>query len=163
MEQRIESLSEKKLIGKRITMTLSNNKTGELWKSFMQRRKEIKNKLTEEFYSMQVYDPSFNFEKFEPNITFEKWAAIEVSNFEEIPDGMESFVVPSGIYSVFIHRGPASSAPETFMYIFGVWLPNSEYEIDDRPHFEILGEKYKNEDPSSEEEVWIPIKPRKKI
>lgn len=34
------------------------------------------------------------------------------------------------------------------------------YEIDFRPHFEILGEKYKNNDPGSEEEVWIPVRPR---
>lgn len=27
-------------------------------------------------------------------------------------------------------------------------------------HFEILGEKYKNNDPLSEEDIWIPIKRR---
>jgi AraC family transcriptional regulator len=32
------------------------------------------------------------------------------------------------------------------------------YFLDDRPHFEILGDKYKNGDPDSEEEIWIPIK-----
>jgi AraC family transcriptional regulator len=37
-------------------------------------------------------------------------------------------------------------------------LPNSAYALDDRAHFEVLGEKYKNNDPSSEEEIWIPIK-----
>ncbi len=37
-------------------------------------------------------------------------------------------------------------------------LPNSEYELENRPHFEVLGEKYKNNDPNSEEEIWIPIK-----
>jgi AraC family transcriptional regulator len=40
-------------------------------------------------------------------------------------------------------------------------LPNSNYHLDDRPHFEILGEKYKNADPGSEEEIWIPIKAKK--
>jgi AraC family transcriptional regulator len=42
-------------------------------------------------------------------------------------------------------------------------VTNSKYLLDNRPHFETLGEKYKNEDPSSEEEVWIPIKLRKKL
>jgi AraC family transcriptional regulator len=161
MEPRIESLAEKKLIGKRMKMTLSNNKTGELWKSFMQRRKEIKNNLTTDFYSMQVYDQSFDFQKFDPYIPFEKWAAVEVSNFDGIPHEMESLIVPGGLYAVFIHKGAAGTAPKTFKYIFGTWLPNSEYLLDNRPHFEILGEKYKNEEPDSEEEVWIPIKPRK--
>jgi AraC family transcriptional regulator len=60
-----------------------------------------------------------------------------------------------------LHKGAASDGPKTFQYIFGTWLPDSEYLIDNRPHFEILGEKYKNEDPTSEEEIWIPIKPKK--
>jgi len=80
MEPRIEILPEKILIGKRIKMTFSNNKTGELWKSFMQRRKEIKNNLTTVLYSLQLYDKSFDFHKFDPDISFEKWAAVEVSN-----------------------------------------------------------------------------------
>ncbi|MDP5096829.1 MAG: GyrI-like domain-containing protein [Flavobacterium sp.] len=37
-------------------------------------------------------------------------------------------------------------------------MPNSEYQLDNRPHFEILGAKYKNNAPDSEEEIWIPIK-----
>jgi AraC family transcriptional regulator len=37
-------------------------------------------------------------------------------------------------------------------------LPNLGYTLDDRAHFEVLGEKYKNNDPLSEEEIWIPIK-----
>ncbi|MGK2861531.1 MAG: GyrI-like domain-containing protein [Chitinophagaceae bacterium] len=45
-----------------------------------------------------------------------------------------------------------------FSYIFNTWLPPSGYDLDNRPHFEILGEKYKNDDPLSEEEIWIPIK-----
>ncbi len=35
MVPRIEILAEKKLIGKRIKMTFSNNKTFDLWQSFM--------------------------------------------------------------------------------------------------------------------------------
>jgi AraC family transcriptional regulator len=37
-------------------------------------------------------------------------------------------------------------------------LPASGYELDDRPHFEILGERYKNNDPDSEEELWFPVR-----
>jgi AraC family transcriptional regulator len=43
-------------------------------------------------------------------------------------------------------------------YIFMEWLPQSNYQLDNRPHFQILGEKYKHNQPDSEEEVWIPIK-----
>lgn len=158
MVPRIEILPEKKLVGIRMRMSFANNKTGELWKSFMLHRKEIKNNLTDELYSMQIYDKPFSFVKFHPGKSFEKWAAVEVIDFNFIPVKMQSFTLTGGLYAVFIHQGPASDGPRTFQYIFGTWLPNSEYSLDNRPHFELLSEKYKNEDPDSEEEVWIPIK-----
>jgi AraC family transcriptional regulator len=159
MEPKIELLAEKKLIGKRMTMSLSNNKTGELWRSFIPRRKEIQNNLTSDMISMQVYDQLIELGDLDQE--FEKWAVIEVSDFETIPDGMETFTVPSGLYAVFHYKG-SSMDTRIFEYIFGTWLPNSVYILDNRPHFEVLGSKYKNGDPNSEEEIWIPIKPQSK-
>jgi len=45
MQPRIVNLREKKLVGKQLITSLVNNKTGELWKSFMPRRKEITNNI----------------------------------------------------------------------------------------------------------------------
>jgi AraC family transcriptional regulator len=159
MTPRIETLAEKKLIGKRMKMTLADNKTGELWRSFMPRRKEIRN-ITSDLISMQVYDPTLDFKDFNLNTPFEKWAAIEVAEFDVIPAEMESFTLVGGLYAVFLHKGPPSAGAKTFQYIFGTWLPPPQYLLDSRPHFELLGAKYKNEDPDSEEEFWIPIKPK---
>ena len=160
MKPTIETLSEKKLIGKRMIMSLSNNKTPELWKSFMPRRKEIENSVGTNLYSMQIYDPLY-FSNFDSTADFEKWATIEVTDFDKVPDEMEFFTLIGGLYAVFIHKGDVSSAPKTFQDIFSSWLPNSHYILDNRPHFEILGEKYKNNDPTSEEEIWIPIQLKK--
>src|SRR5687768_16177222 len=157
MEPSIETLAEKKLIGKRMTMSLSNIKTGELWRSFMPRRREIGNNLNSDLFSMQVYDRPVDFGNF--NQEFEKWAAVEVSNFDAIPDGMETFTLKGGLYAVF-HYKSSSTDPAIFQFIFGTWLPNSEYVLDDRPHFEILGDRYRNADPDSEEDIRIPIKPK---
>lgn len=159
MQPGMETLIEKKLIGKRMTMSLSNNKTGELWRSFMPRRREIGNKLTSEMFSMQVYDGPVDFGNLDQE--FEKWAAVEVSDFDAIPDGMEAFTLKGGLYAVFQYKG-SSTDNTIFQFIFGTWLPNSDYLLDNRPHFEILGEKYKNADPNSEEDIWIPIKPKEK-
>jgi AraC family transcriptional regulator len=159
VEHRIETLTEKKLIGKRLKMSFADNKTGELWRSFMPRRKEIQNNVGLEFYSMQIYAPSF-FENFNPTAEFEKWACVEVKEFDAISNEMETFVLKGGHYAVFLYRGTTDGAADTFQYILETWLPNSEYVLDDRPHFELLGEKYKNGDPNSEEEIWIPIKPK---
>ena len=156
MTPRIEKLNEKKLIGKRLTMSLANNKTGELWKNFMPKRREITNNLTNDLISMQVYTPK-HFADFKPTNEFEKWASVEVRDFDHVPADMETFSLAGGLYAVFDYKGPGND-PCIFHYIFGTWLPGSEYILDNRPHFEVLGDGYKNNDPTSEEEIWIPIK-----
>ena len=152
----LSTLNEKKLIGKRLTMNLADNKTGELWRCFMPRRKEITNNLTNDLISMTVYQPG-HFADFKPTREFEKWAAVEVADFDNVPDEMETFILAAGLYAVFDYKG-SSTDSSIFQYIFGTWLPNSEYLLDDRPHFEVLGPKYKNADPESEEEIWIPVR-----
>jgi AraC family transcriptional regulator len=82
MEPRIEMLKPKKLIGIHMEMSLSNNKTAELWQQFMPRRAEVRNRLTADYISMQKYDENWNFS---PDSLFEKWAAVEVSSFAEVP------------------------------------------------------------------------------
>lgn len=159
MQPRIETLSEKKLVGKSLKMTFANNRTGELWQSFSPRKKEITNNLTREMISMQIYNYSY-FQNFDQKMEFEKWATVEVLDFINIPAEMDTYTLSGGLYAVFLHKG-TNTDNSTFEYIFTTWLPNSKYIIDDRPHFEILGDKYKNGDPNSEEEIWIPIKPKK--
>ena len=146
----------KKLIGKRIIMSLTGNKTHELWKSFMMKLKEIENNIGKDLYSLQVYERSY-FDHFNPETSFEKWAAVEVTDFDIVPVGMETFELPGGLYAVFNYKG-SSKDNRIFQYIFTEWLPNSEYDLDNRPHFEVLGDKYKNDEPDSEEEIYIPVK-----
>jgi AraC family transcriptional regulator len=161
MQPRIEVLKEKKLIGNRARMSFTNNKTFELWRSFMPRRKEIGNNVGAELYSVEVYDPSF-FDQFDAGAEFEKWAVVEVTDFNTVPAGMETLVFPTGLYAVFLHKGPASEGAKTYRYIFATWLPGSDYVVDARPHFAVMGEKYKKDDPASEEEIWIPVR-RKEV
>jgi len=157
-QPRIEIIPKKSLIGKSIRMSLANNKTRELWRSFMVEKDAIKNPTSKDLFSIQVYDDLLYFKNFSAQTEFTKWAAIAVDSIENIPNGFESFTLEGGLYAIFLHKGPANEFQRTFQFIFGQWLPNSEYAIDDRPHFELLGAKYKNNDPTSEEEVWIPIK-----
>lgn len=154
MEPRIKELEPKKLIGIRMKMSLSVNKTKELWQKFMPRRKEIKNRKNANYISMQKYPDNWTFA---PDALFEKWAAVEVSSFVDIPSGMETYLLKGGKYAVFVHHGPASAAAETMQYIFGQWLPKSAYKLDKREHFEILPKGYNPLDPEAEEEIWIPI------
>ncbi len=148
-----------KLVGKRIATSLAQNRTGELWRSFMPHRKLISRTVDSSLYSVQLYGDGY-FNSYNPAAEFEKWAAVQVTGFENLPDGMEALTIPAGLYAVFIHKGPAADGPKTFQYIFTQWLPHSGYVVDNRPHFEVMGEKYKADSPDSEEELWVPVKAR---
>ncbi len=156
MEPRIEISPEMKIIGKRLTMSLAKNRIVELWKSFMPFRSQITCNITDDLLSVSVYQPNY-FENFSPSNEFQKWAAVQVDYFDNIPTNLDSLTLPKGQYAVFDHRG-LSTDNSIFQYIFTEWLPASQYALDNRPHFEILGDMYKHNDPNSEEELWIPIK-----
>lgn len=154
----IKTLPEKILIGKHVQMTMAENKTGELWKSFMPRRREIVNAANTWLYSLDVYDPGTDFLKFTPYTPFEKWAAVEVTAHGSIPDGLEPLVLTGGEYAVFVYKGDSRDGGVFFQNIFTTWLPASGLSPDStRPHFALMGDKYRNNDPDSEEEIWVPV------
>jgi len=157
MFSRIQLSPQRYFIGKRQTMSFAQNKTFELWRSFMPHRWEIANMIGKELYSMEVY-PAGYFNNFNPANEFEKWATVEVTDLNNVPAGMETLTAPVGLYAVFIHKGPASDGPITYQYIFQSWLPTSEYLLDERPHFAIMGDMYQAESADSEEDIWIPVK-----
>lgn len=156
MQPTIKIIPAKKLIGHRTTMSLVNNKTATLFSGFMPKRKEIKNAISDVIVSLKNY-PSDYFQNFSPATLFDKWALLEVSDFNTVPEGMETFEVQEGLYAVFHYKG-LNTDHRIFDYIFREWLPGSEYILDNRPHFDLLGPKYKNNDPESEEDLYIPIK-----
>ncbi|CAN5856917.1 hypothetical protein BH11BAC7_BH11BAC7_07400 [soil metagenome] len=157
IEPQIKTVKEKKLIGSHVVMSLAENRVGALWKNFMPRRNEIKNRVSGDLVSMRVYTDDYNFQQINPDMKFEKWATVEVSDFDNVPEGMQIFILPAGLYAVFHYKG-LNTDTKIFEFIFGIWVPGSNYELDTRPHFEVLGEKYKNGDPESEEEIWVPVK-----
>ncbi len=158
MKAKIEEIQVKKLVGFSIEMSLANNKTAQIWQHLMPRKKEIKNTVSSDLYAMQVYDQSVSFKNFTPNTQFIQWAAVEVSTFDDLLPDLEMFTLPGGLYAVFVHKGTVADFPKTMDAILSDWMPSSGYALDDRPHFQLMGDKYNNNDPASEEEVWIPIR-----
>ena len=157
MTPKIVTLEEKILVGFSTEMSLIDNKTQKLWKGFRQRIKEIVNRSSDDFISLQEYPVDY-FKAFSPANRFVKWACVEVEDLEFIPEKMNSLILENGLFAVFNYKGTAKDAQAFFQYIYSEWIPNSDYMLDDRPHFEVLGAKYKNNDQNSEEEVWIPIR-----
>lgn len=160
-EPTILKIPARQLIGMHDRMSLKENTTPILWKKFRTTLHKHTDYNYTQFYSIQQYDNDFDLAQFTPETYFKKWAAVDFKDTISIPKGIEIFTLVGGLYAVFLHKGPASAFFNTFNHIFTVWLPNSNYKLDQRVHFEILGQDYKPNDPNAEEEVWIPIKEKK--
>ena len=100
MTPTITSTSERKFIGKSITMSILNNRTGELWGGFAPQIKHIPHRMGSDKFSLQVY-PSNYFKAFHPATEFAKWALVEVDTFGPVPEGLECFTLTEGQYAVF--------------------------------------------------------------
>ena len=154
MQIKIILILPKKIAGIRRTATFETNNMviREIWPAFMKCKNQIKNQVSSWLFSIQIFDNSFPDEK----TKFEKWAAVEVNDFESVPENFDTLEIQGGLYAVFIHKGTASMSTNNF--IFNEWLPNSKYIFDNREQFEIMPPNYHPDDPEAEEEIWIPIK-----
>jgi AraC family transcriptional regulator len=157
MFTRIETISSKTLAGMHLPMSFNNNRTAELWKNFIPRFRDIPVKVCDDLYSVEVYPAGF-FKRFDADSAFQKWAGVEVPANAELQEGLEQLIIPSGEYAVFLHHGPAAEAARTYHYIYEKWFPNSGYIVDERPHFAVMGPKYKPASEGSEEEIFIPLR-----
>jgi AraC family transcriptional regulator len=155
----VKIISDKYMIGMKSMTSLSQYNPFQLWHRFMPRRKEILHIVSAELFSLQVYEAPLSFSTFDEHSFFDMWAAVEVSTIEQIPIEMVSHTIKGGHFVTFTQMGSGVSLSDNFKDIYENWLPTSGYTVDDRTHFQVMGEKYKRNDPLSEEEVWIPIVP----
>ncbi len=150
MKIEIVELPSRRLIGRSISMSFVENKTGQLFGSFMPMTKRLKMKSAI-IYDVRVYPPNYHL-RFDPTRTFVKWVAVDAID-DPADVGLQSIDIPAGRYAVFSEV----SGPEVFQYIFSEWLPSSGYQLDDRPHFDEL---IPGEQPGTtqSESYYIPIK-----
>ena len=154
---KIIELEAKLLVGISMEMSRMADRTPDLWRSFMPRRSEVKARSSTDYMSMQVY-PGGADQVADPSALFTKWAVGEVVVRDTMPAGMSPYDLAGGLYAMFVHNGPATDL-STFASIFTDWLPNSDFVLDDREHFEVLPADYKPMDPNAREEIWIPVRP----
>lgn len=159
MQHRIEQTKNRYVVGIKANMSFQNinEETGNLARQFMPRRHEISSRMGKHVFSIQDYG-KLQMKDMTQQIIFEKWVGVEVSNFNVIPEGMETFILKAGTYAVFSYKGSIQDFPKSRQFIFQDWLPNSKYQIDTRAHFEELSEDYSKDLRNIEEEIWIPVK-----
>ena len=156
---KIVDLPQRVFVGLHTQTSASKPTTPQMWGKFMPRKGEVPHRMGKEVYSIQVYPPNLSYENFDPSKEYTSWAAVEVSQLGELPEGFESLSIEAGTYAFFVHKGAVDTFPQLIRWIYAEWLPSSPYEIDDRIHFERLGAKFLGpSNPESEEDVFIPVK-----
>jgi AraC family transcriptional regulator len=156
MTPRIETLKPTVLVGVHNTMSIAANTTQQLWQRFMPKHKTILNRSDAILYSVEVYPSLDYFKSYNPEAEFQKWAAVAVHSSQIIPETMDMLMV-QGDYAVFTYTGLASDVYKAYQFIYSKWLPASKYKLSNRPHFAKMDSTYNPNDPSSQEELWIPI------
>ena len=74
-----------------------------------------------------------------------------------VPEGLVARTIPEHLYAVFRHDGPLATLPETFKYIWGSWLPKSNYGYVQKPDFELYAPSAEPNDPDKVLFLHIPI------
>lgn len=137
--------------------SIAQNKTVELWSSFMPRKRELES-ISSDLFAIQSYSKGHFQKSFDPHSEFTIMAMIEVLAGHVLPNGMKSLIIPKGSYAVFNYKGKAADFAQMAMAIYGKVIPESKHQIAERPHFQIMGPKYFGPDnPASEEEIWVPV------
>ncbi|PYI57594.1 AraC family transcriptional regulator [Paenibacillus flagellatus] len=67
------------------------------------------------------------------------------------------FVIPGGTYAVFRANGDADTVRRTREYVYGTWLPNSNYERTDGPDFEVTDVMRSSYPDAMRMNVYIPL------
>ena len=142
--------------GQSLTMSLINDRTSELFRSFMPNRNNYQSiDKGVIVYDIRVY-PKDYYEPFNPSSEYTKWAAIRIDKdkFQENPK--ENISIESGLYAQFTILGN-EAPPDLFQYIFSTWLPQSLYQLDDRAHFDMLWPDLDQRGAVSKQVICIPI------
>lgn len=96
---------------------------------------------------------------FQDNGQFSFVVGEEVHTFEEyLASGFINLEIPAGQYAVFTLNGTAEGIQNTRRYIYGVWLPNSNYERDTYSDFEITDVMQSIYPHAMKMNIYIPIK-----
>lgn len=144
------------LIGVSQRTSLLENITVELWQKATSLKPSSEYLVNNSMYAVELY-PKDYFESFDPRREFTRWAAFPLQKGYEYCNELASLHIPKGKYAVFHYIGSSEDAQSLYQFIFQKWLASSGFELDHRPHFALMGEKYQNNHPLSEEDIWIPI------
>jgi len=144
-----------KIIGIRC---FSNNKNGEIpraWDEFNKRYNEIQNRISNYVLGVCEYVENFDHESSDK---FEYICCCEVSNADQVPEGMVAKEIPAQKYARFKHMGSTENLGNTYNKIYGEYIPENNLILEPAADFELYGEEFKFDSEDSIMYIYIPVK-----
>lgn len=131
---------------------------GESWHELKQHLDCIQRKNAKVMYGFEDYSEDYCADP----LAFYYMAAVEVDKDDKLPAGMYRKILPKAEYAVFTVNGNNANGEigQAFRYIYNVWLPESEYCIDERilADFEYYDERWDCQSCAAQSDIYIPIR-----
>jgi AraC family transcriptional regulator len=127
-----------------------------LWLRFNPRRKEITQRKQGVAYGLVLSPSGSMIEDTLPYV-----ASVEVeSNPAAIPEGFELVEIKPQLYATFEKKGLADKTRMSMDYIYGFWLPQSDFKRAKGYDIEIFDHRLRLDQPDSVSVYCIPIEPK---
>ncbi|MCC2684303.1 MAG: putative transcriptional regulator [Paenibacillaceae bacterium] len=131
----------------------SENAIANLWDRFNKRSEEIPHQVGFRAYGLIHQIPGNK-----PGAPFPYTAAVGVTEFGDLPEGMVRIELPAALYAVVTYRGLLDGIGEGFGHFWKTWRPKSDYIGDGEYVFEFYDQRYRNrQDPHSEIDLYFTI------
>ncbi len=131
---------------------------GEVWHELKSNLNSFEGINKHIMYGFEDYSEEFSPEP----LSFYYMAGVEVDKAAQLPEGIARRVVPKAKYAVFTVNGNNTDGEigKAYRYIYFVWLPNSEYCIDEKAlfDFEYYDERWDCQLGAAQMDIYIPIK-----
>ncbi len=130
-------------------------KVVEHWKKFAQTKHLIKDHKKGELYGIAL---SSELELREKKLTY--LAGVSTTNTDQNLTDHSFINMQGGLYALFENRGLAQKHSSLMDYIYGIWIPNSQYKRRPGYDFEIFDKRYQLDNEDSISTFCLPIEPR---
>ena len=155
----IVTFQPKSVVGFRFDMSIEKNNSIEMWEKLnAQLAKQNYISMNKNRYSIYETGGTCLSNTFNKNSKATVFIGIETSCGSNVPKGMKLKEISGGRYAKFIHKGTVKNLLSTYYYIWGVWLPKSSFQLDDRDDLECYTEQFLGaENEESQIEIYFPI------
>ncbi len=155
MEPDIITQAAMKLVGVAKQYDSAELSLHKLWSAFRPYVNTIENRVGDNAFG--IYE---SYQEQGDEVSFVYICSVAVSNFERVPSGMITREIPEQMYAKFTHIGPISNLEQTLKYIWGSWLPKSDFDYEEKPDFELYRSGFNDNDPQNELYLHIPVTPK---